>query len=80
MAGCCCALLVGLQEAAYLSVCVRESLLMNVCVGICAHVHACVLMHRCVDMCRRLSVHMLIFVHKSSFVCVCVCLCLSVLL
>lgn len=80
---CCCALLVGLQEAAYLSVCVRARVcrLHGTCV--LAYVRTCthVLIQGCAGMCSLLSVHMLMFVHKCLFImCVSVCLCLSVLL
>lgn len=76
VAGCCCALLVGLQEAAYLCLCVRACFSARVCVR--AHEHARVHIHKCVRLRKGLTLQMLILVRKC--VCVFVCLCQSVLL
>ena len=65
VAGCCCALLVGLQEAAYLSERVQVRVCFLMCVVICAHALACVHMHRCVEA----------YLCICSYLCVTTCLC-----
>lgn len=72
VAGCCCALLVGLQEAAYLCLRVRACFSARVCVR--AHERARVHIHKCVRLCKGLTLQMLILVRK----CVCVCFCVFV--
>lgn len=63
VAGCCCALLVGLQEAAYLSLRVRACFSARVCVRARVHIHKCVRLR------KGLTLQMLILVRN----CVCVC-------
>lgn len=75
MAGCCCALLVGLQEAAYLCLRVRACFSARVCVR--AHEHARVHIHKCVRLRKGLTLQMLILVRKCVCVCFCVFVCVS---
>ncbi len=68
VAGCCCALLVGLQEAAYLSACVR----VRVCIrGQALCTCACLCVHRYVAACLCICS----FFCKSAFLCVFVIVC-----